>query len=308
MTTQRITEAHKAKKTEHSGAKHGHGAYWGKKKDAKKESDKARRRQDKKESELKESPDSTVIKQAGWRIGKLKGLLETHLEALDEALIAGSDGMWDPVQGIAEDLVGVSQNILTTAKRINGLRDNRSEWNEDLGLNTDAVIREALLVNEGLDHETLWQFIDMARESAELEGEVDMTEEVAETAALFEEVLHKALSRWIQAFGQFALHPDVTVDDFMDEGEAAYNVLMTLRGEGVGIWDGRWDKFFVVDPEEGIKNLGEFLKLKLGKFADDTGGGMLNDAFQNAAYETTGQSEVDEGLDTERVLGDALSG
>jgi hypothetical protein len=34
----------KAKKTEHTGAKHGEGAYWGPKKDAKKESNKARRR------------------------------------------------------------------------------------------------------------------------------------------------------------------------------------------------------------------------------------------------------------------------
>ncbi|MDP2668580.1 MAG: hypothetical protein Q8P07_01985 [bacterium] len=36
--------AYKAEKTEHSGAKHGNGAYWGRKKDAKKESNKIRRR------------------------------------------------------------------------------------------------------------------------------------------------------------------------------------------------------------------------------------------------------------------------
>ena len=35
---------YEAKKTEHSGAKHGNGAYWGRKKDAKKESNKIRRR------------------------------------------------------------------------------------------------------------------------------------------------------------------------------------------------------------------------------------------------------------------------
>jgi hypothetical protein len=33
-----------AKKTEHAGAKHGSGAYWGPKQDAKKESNKLRRR------------------------------------------------------------------------------------------------------------------------------------------------------------------------------------------------------------------------------------------------------------------------
>jgi len=36
--------AYKAKKTEHTGAKHGHGAYWGPKQDAKRESNKRRRR------------------------------------------------------------------------------------------------------------------------------------------------------------------------------------------------------------------------------------------------------------------------
>jgi hypothetical protein len=35
--------AYRAKKTEHTGAKHGNGAYWGPKKEAKKESNKLRR-------------------------------------------------------------------------------------------------------------------------------------------------------------------------------------------------------------------------------------------------------------------------
>ena len=35
---------YKAKKTDHAGAKHGSGAYWGPKQDAKKESNKLRRR------------------------------------------------------------------------------------------------------------------------------------------------------------------------------------------------------------------------------------------------------------------------
>jgi hypothetical protein len=39
--------AHKAGKTEHTGAKHGRGAYWGPKRDAKEESNTLRRRQGK---------------------------------------------------------------------------------------------------------------------------------------------------------------------------------------------------------------------------------------------------------------------
>ena len=41
--------AYEAKKTEHAGAKHGSGAYWGPKQDAKKESNKVRRRNAKQE-------------------------------------------------------------------------------------------------------------------------------------------------------------------------------------------------------------------------------------------------------------------
>lgn len=42
--------ANQAKKTEHSGPKKGRGAYWGRKKDAKRESSGKRRRNDKAES------------------------------------------------------------------------------------------------------------------------------------------------------------------------------------------------------------------------------------------------------------------
>ena len=41
---------YEAKKTEHSGAKRGRGAYWGPKRDAKKESNKIRRRSAKRET------------------------------------------------------------------------------------------------------------------------------------------------------------------------------------------------------------------------------------------------------------------
>lgn len=46
---------YEAKKTEHSGAKHGNGAYWGPKNDAKKESNKVRRRNWKRE--VAQEPD-----------------------------------------------------------------------------------------------------------------------------------------------------------------------------------------------------------------------------------------------------------
>ncbi len=46
--------AYEAKKTEHSGAKKGKGAYWGKKVDAKKESNNMRRVSDKKSVQVED--------------------------------------------------------------------------------------------------------------------------------------------------------------------------------------------------------------------------------------------------------------
>jgi hypothetical protein len=206
-------EAGKAGKTEHSGAKKGKGAYWGKKKDAKKDSNKKRREADKKKS-----------------------------------------------------------------------------------------------IEENLDPDTLHQLVDMARESSELEGEVEVTPEVFKLAKMFESDVHTALLSWA-ANNQFrfAGNPDAIVQEMMDEGEAAYNVLMTLRGEGVGIWDGRWDKYFK-KPKSAIPRLEKYIKNKIGRWADSYGGGKLNDAFMDAAHETAG-SGVDESfeLNTENVLEMALN-
>jgi hypothetical protein len=65
--------------------------------------------------------------------------------------------------------------------------------------------------------------------------------------------------------------------------DAAYNVFMTLNGEGVGIWDGRWSHLF---SKEKIDNLSAFLENELSHFADCTGGGTLNNAFTEACYKT----------------------
>ena len=49
--------ANEAQKTEHAGPKKGRGAYWGRKKDAKKESNRVRREADKNESEPESDSD-----------------------------------------------------------------------------------------------------------------------------------------------------------------------------------------------------------------------------------------------------------
>jgi len=58
--------AYKAKKTEHTGAKHGRGAYWGPKRDAKLESNTLRRRQGKRMVRHEESSYQNSQKQINF--------------------------------------------------------------------------------------------------------------------------------------------------------------------------------------------------------------------------------------------------
>jgi len=88
---------------------------------------------------------------------------------------------------------------------------------------------------------------------------------------------------------------DEMAEEMMSD-DAPYAVLMTLMGHGVGIWDGRWDEYESDSLSKGIDlaALEAALKQALGSYADDTGGGSLNDAINNAAYETAGGEEMDE--------------
>ncbi len=61
-----IEEANQGGKTEHSGAKKGEGAYYGRKKDAKKDSNKNRRTADKTETHLTEDTRDRQAMWAGW--------------------------------------------------------------------------------------------------------------------------------------------------------------------------------------------------------------------------------------------------
>jgi hypothetical protein len=140
-------------------------------------------------------------------------------------------------------------------------------------------------VKASLDPHTLDQLVEMEAESNEIDNWKDAraTPAVKREAQKFEKDLDRTLAIWTQ---KYPLKEGFDSDDLMD-ANGAYVVLMTLMGHGVGIWDGRWDKFFN-NPKKDIKALGDFLKRKLSRYADDTGGGSLVAAFRDAAYETTG--------------------
>jgi len=128
----------------------------------------------------------------------------------------------------------------------------------------------------------------MAAESAEMPNweAAEATQEVVAIANEFEDALEDALR---QVEGYFT----VPIEEVMMDHEAPYLVLMTLRGEGVGIWDGRWDDI-VVSPDS-ISEIESVLKSQLGQYADDTGGGRLNDALMNSVLspEASGMNPQD---------------
>lgn len=135
----------------------------------------------------------------------------------------------------------------------------------------------------------LQSFCEMAAESMEYDpDEAEVTDEVLEVAGEYDEALREALEELVK---KYPPENGASADDLWN-AEAPYLVLMTLRGEGVGIWDGDWTPFY-----EDTDKAEAFLKKKLGKFADDTGSGKLQDAFNTAASHGDGESDPDEDSD-----------
>jgi hypothetical protein len=136
----------------------------------------------------------------------------------------------------------------------------------------------------GLDDDTLIQLLQMTAESMEVDPEgVEITDELEDEVEAYEAALQDALELVAKGFPPSS---DVTAEDLWD-AEASYLVLMTLRGEGVGIWDGSWDEFF---DEREIEDVERLLKSKLRSFADESGGGSLNEALMNAVDDTAGDA------------------
>lgn len=84
-----------------------------------------------------------------------------------------------------------------------------------------------------------------------------------------------------------SLEKHLTDDEYMavtgheDEESIKSDVYATLTGQGIGIWDGRWDGYM---SQAKIEKLQKHLKRDVGKYADDAGGGKLDMEFQNAVY------------------------
>lgn len=145
-----------------------------------------------------------------------------------------------------------------------------------------------------MDDEALGQLLGMEAETLGYPGvDVEITPELERVLERYQSDLADTLQRFVARESHWP--PDQVeeyVDGLMDEGNAPLNVLLTLRGEGVGIWDGRWDEYF--KPEE-LKRLQALLARRMGHYADPTGGGSLNEAMRNAILVSVGEAPPSNG-------------
>lgn len=151
------------------------------------------------------------------------------------------------------------------------------------------------------DPELLQQLVQMEAESMELENykDADVTPEVLRIAKEYDAALQWALDEVVT---RFPPKNGASADDLWN-ANAPYLVLMTLRGEGVGIWDGDWDHFY---SSADIKKVQALLERKLGLYTSSGGGaGKLGDALMNAASETCGDPDYSPNASRARPKGSA---
>lgn len=143
--------------------------------------------------------------------------------------------------------------------------------------------------NPDLEKEgTLDQLLEMQAETLEPQGSGRVPREVKNQLRITPEL--RRVVREYEAALQWALDEVVMRHPPNDGASAAdlyadnapYLVLMTLQGQGVGIWDGDWDSHY---DQSQIKNVERTLKNKLKMYADDTGSGKIVEALNDAVYD-----------------------
>ena len=142
-----------------------------------------------------------------------------------------------------------------------------------------------------MDPDTEWQGQLLDSEAEDREGRareagetfdkewVSFTPELTQAWNNYNYDLRQVLGDYLSANN---LDPDLLQQ--MYDADAEYNVYMTLRGHGVGIWDGRWKDILTDDQ---IEDLTDLLTARLGKHVDDSGGGQIDIEMDNAVYRAT---------------------
>ena len=108
--------------------------------------------------------------------------------------------------------------------------------------------------------------------------DAEITPHLADKIREFEGNVHAYLKTVLPELGI-----EADPDDVFYDGDAPYNVLMTLRGEGVGIWDGRWDEYMTSDQAD---RLATEMRRDFSEISNDAHGGTLDIAFADAVFDT----------------------
>jgi hypothetical protein len=117
----------------------------------------------------------------------------------------------------------------------------------------------------------------------------------------FDDLAYEFLESWVSNNVSAVKREYGALDLWNEEGP--YLIYMTMAGEGVGIWDGRWDRFFV-NPKTAISKLQAYLESNLGHAYSD-----LEIAIENAAYDTVGgfaEAEEEEGPPDRETLDESI--
>lgn len=91
-----------------------------------------------------------------------------------------------------------------------------------------------------------------------------------------------AVQSTIRGWARKHVHPDPDkwATRVIVEGDAPLNVYLTVNRHGAGIWDGRWDKFFI-----GNETYLDALHKHLMRYLENPWVDRLDTAFMDAAYD-----------------------
>lgn len=111
---------------------------------------------------------------------------------------------------------------------------------------------------------------------------------VTDAAEKYDESLKEALQELVQQYPP----KEGNAEDLWN-ADAPYLVFMTLSGAGVGIFD-EWERFYDYSRLVSEGDVNKFLTEKLQRFVDITGGGLLNDVFDDVAGDLSKQQSIEQ--------------
>lgn len=134
------------------------------------------------------------------------------------------------------------------------------------------------VTDTGLEGHTLAQLIEMTAQSRglELSNPPEPSPKLRRRVADFCAAVERELGAWCEK-NRARMAVMIEGADLYD-AQGPYAVLMTLRGEGVGVDDGRWDHF--VRDGAALGDLKKHLKTRLRRWSDGEGSGLLEDVLE----------------------------